>query len=323
MVAAVSNAGGLGGYGAYQLQPEEIKIIDRDIKAFTNKPYNINLWVNDADKEGSCYTSDEFNKTAILYKPFFDELNIPLPAQPQNAAGKFEKQVEIIFECRPPVFSFVFGIPDEYVLKECKKLGIITVGAATTLDEALALENAGVDLIVATAMEAGGHRPSFLRSAEDSLTGTFVLVQQLAKHIHTPIISAGGIADANGINAMLSLGASGVQIGTAFLACEESGATDDYRNIIFSERAKYTTLTKSFTGRLGRGTAGIISEKMKGVPSLPFPLQTTFMAPLRKAAAEQGKTDMITYWMGQGAPLVKHRKAGELMQSFIEALNSK
>lgn len=322
LVAAVSNAGGLGGYGAYQLQPEEIKTIDTEIKSKTNKPYNINLWVNDADKKSSHYTKEEFNKVAAIYKPFFDELNIPLPQQPQNILSKFEKQVEIIFECKPPVFSFVFGIPDEYILKECRRLGIKTIGAATTLDEAIALEDARVDMIVATGFEAGGHRPSFLRSAEDSLTGIYVLIQQLTKYIHTPIIAAGGIADASGIKTMLSSGASGVQIGTAFLACEESGATDEYRNIIFSERAKYTTLTKSFTGRLGRGTTGIVSEKMKGLQTLPFPLQTTFMSPLRKAASEQGRTDMITYWMGQAASLAKHKKAGELMDSLIEDMKT-
>jgi nitronate monooxygenase len=320
LVAAVSNAGGLGGYGAYQMQPDEIKGLIHKIRSKTNKPFNINLWVNDADYGAAELSEINYQKIANNYKPFFDELNIPLPERPLNAYSKFEQQAEIILKCKPAVFSFVFGIPDKLILKECKRLGIKTIGAATTLDEALVLEDANVDAIVASGFEAGGHRPSFLKPAEDSLHGTFVLVKQIVSKVKTPVIAAGGIADAGGVKAAMTLGASAVQIGTAFLACKESGASDMYRSVIFSQRAKYTTLTKSFTGRLGRGTAGTIADKSKSLQSLPFPLQTTFMSPLRKAAEQQGKTEMLTYWMGQNASLVKHKTVKTLMESIIQAL---
>lgn len=320
LVAAVSNSGGLGGFGAYQMQPDEIEKLIGEIKNRTTKPFNINLWVNDADKEAAELSETRYQKIANSYKSFFDELNIPQPERPLNVYSKFEQQAEIILKSKPAVFSFVFGIPDKPILKECKRFGIKTIGAATTLDEALALEEANVDAIVASGFEAGGHRPSFLKPAEDSLHGTFVLVKQITKKVKTPVIAAGGIADADGIIAAMALGASAVQIGTAFLACEESGASDVYRSVIFSQRAKYTTLTKSFTGRLGRGTTSTIADNSKSLQPLPFPLQTTFMSPLRKAAEQQRKTKLLTYWMGQNASLAKHKTVKTLMKSIIQAL---
>ncbi|MBS1755097.1 MAG: nitronate monooxygenase [Ferruginibacter sp.] len=321
LVAAVSNAGGLGGYGAYQLQPGEIEELIADIRKKTNQPFNINLWVNDADIEAAQLSDENYAAIANNYKPFFDELNIPLPPKPEAAYSKFEQQAEVILKCKPAVFSFVFGIPDKTILIECKKQGIKTIGAATTLDEAVTLEEANVDAIIASGFEAGGHRPSFLKPAEDSLHGTFVLVSQIAKNVKTPVIAAGGIADAGGVKATMELGASAVQIGTAFLACKESGASDIYRSIIFSDRAKYTTLTKSFTGRLGRGTSGVVAENSSNLPTLPFPLQTKFMSPLRKAAEEQGKTEMLTYWMGQNASLVKFKDVNTLFKSLLQGFD--
>ena len=317
LVAAVSNAGGLGGYGAYQLQPEQIVEVVDEIRTLTNKPFNINLWVNDADEKANNLANDEFEKVAAQFKPYFDELQIPLPQKPGNVSSKFEKQVEVLLSLKPAVFSFVFGIPSIEILAECRKQTIITIGAATTLDEALALEKADVDLIVASGFEAGGHLPGFLKPAEESLHGTISLVQQLSIKIKKPIIAAGGIGDTKGIRAAFELGASGVQIGTAFLACEESGASNEYRDILFSERANYTSLTNAFTGRLARGITGTIAEELpNSVDVLPFPFQTTFMSPLRKAAIEQGRMDMLTFWAGQSAHLIKHRNVPALMKEL-------
>jgi len=205
-------------------------------------------------------------------------------------------------------------------LEQCRKLGIKTIGAATTLDEAILLENSGVDMIIASGFEGGGHRPSFLASAESSTTGTFVLLQLLKEKIKVPVIAAGGIANGKGIAAALALGASAVQIGTAFLATDESNALPVHRQMLFSDAAKYTTLSRAFTGRLGRGLTSRIAKDLLGKEKvfIPFPLQTTFMAPLRKAALEQEKWDMILFWGGQIAPILKHTKATELMQSLIE-----
>ena len=314
LTAAVSNAGGLGGYGAYTMSPQEIYEADRQIKAATNKPYNLNLWVSDSDMHPDGITDEQFNKAKEVFKPYFDEVGIPLPEKPASFQSRFENQLEVILDVRPKVFSFMFGVPSADVLEQCKKMGIVTVGAATTLDEAIFLENSGVDMIIASGFEAGGHRPSFLASAESSLTGTFVLLQLIREKVKIPVIAAGGIANGKGVAAALALGASAAQIGTAFLACDESNALPIHKQMLFSDAAKYTTLSRAYTGRLGRGIISRIAKEIIGKETnvLPFPLQTTFISPLRKAALDQQKWDMILFWGGQIAPILKHTKADEL-----------
>jgi len=320
LVATVSNAGGLGGYGAYTLNPQEIVDIDKQIKAATNKPYNINLWVSDTDAADGTITDEQYEQAKQLFKPYFDEVGIPLPEKPAPFKSRFENQLQAIFDIKPKVFSFMFGTLPVDVLEQCRRLGIKTVGAATTLDEAILLENSGVDMIIASGFEAGGHRPSFLASAESSTTGTFVLLQLITEKVKVPVIAAGGIANGKGVAAALALGASAAQIGTAFLATDESNALPIHKQMLFSDAAKYSTLSRAFTGRLGRGLTTRIAKELVGKEKafLPFPLQTTFMSPLRKASLEQQKNDMVLFWGGQIAPILHHTKAKELMRSLIE-----
>jgi nitronate monooxygenase len=320
LVAAVSDAGGLGGYGAYTLSPDELLNIDKQIKAATNKPYNINLWVSDTDTPDGTVSDEQFKQAQQLFKPYFDEVGLALPEKPAPFKSRFENQVEVILHQRPPVFSFIFGVPSADILEQCRRLGIVTAGAATTLDEAILLEAAGIDLIIASGFEAGGHRPSFLASAESSTTGTFVLLQLIKEKVKTPVIAAGGIANGKGVAAALALGADAVQLGTAFLACDESNATAIHRSMLFSDAARDTTLSRVFTGRLGRGITSRLAKELvhKEKGFLPFPLQTQFISHLRKAAIEQEKWDMILFWGGQIAPVLKHTKAGELMKSVLE-----
>jgi len=320
LTATVSNMGGVGGYGAYTLTPDEIFNVNAELRQATDKPYNINLWVSDTDAPSGAIPGKDWQEAKDLFRPYFDELGIPLPDKPPSFSSRFDDQVEVILHTRPPVFSFMFGIPSPDILDQCRKLGIVTVGAATTLDEAIALEAGGVDCIIASGFEAGGHRPSFLASSESSLTGTFVLLQQIREKVKTPVIAAGGIATGRGIAAALALGADAVQIGTAFLACEESNALEIHRQMLFSDASRYTALTRAFTGRLGRGLKSRISEEMKGKEEgfLPFPLQSQYMTSLRKAAIDQQKWDLILFWGGQIAPLLRHRKAADLMQALLE-----
>lgn len=319
LVATVSNMGGLGGYGAYSISPEEIYEVDKRIKSLTNKPYNLNLWVSDTDAPNGTVSDKQFEQTKALFKPYFDQAGIELPPKP-DFKTRFENQFQVILDVKPKVFSFVFGIPSQDMLEEARKRGILLVGNATTPDEAIALEQAGVDAIAASGFEAGGHRPSFLESAELSTTGSFVLTQLIREQVKVPVITAGGIASGKGIAAAFTLGADAVQIGTAFLATEESGALPEHREALFSDAAKQTILTRAYTGRLGRGIITQLAKEVRGKEDdiLPFPLQTAFMSSLRKAAVAQGKYDLVLFWSGQIAPILKHRKAGELMQSLIE-----
>ncbi|WP_342088339.1 NAD(P)H-dependent flavin oxidoreductase [Dyadobacter sp. OTU695] len=320
LVSTVSNLGGMGGYGAYMLTPEEIITLDKELKQATDKPYNINLWINDSDFSSGEISDEAFDKAAVLVKPFFDELGAPLPARPKAYPSRFENQVEALLTAKPPVFSFIFGVPSQTILEDFRKKGIKLIGNATTLDEAIALDNAGVDVIIASGFEAGGHRPSFLESPEASLTGTFVLVQQIRDKVKTPVVAAGGIADARGVAAAFTLGAEGVQIGTAFLATEESGATEYHRNLLHSDAARYTTLTKVSTGRLGRGIRSRYTETLAGHNDelLPFPLQNQFIVPLRKAATEKQQWELIMFWGGQIAPVLKHTSAKKLFETIVE-----
>ncbi|WP_316634042.1 nitronate monooxygenase [uncultured Flavobacterium sp.] len=320
LTATVSNAGGLGGYSAYTMTAQEIFEIDKQIKAATDKPYNLNLWVSDHDIPETGLTDEQFNKAKELFQPYFDEVGIPLPEKPASFQSRFENQLEVILDVRPKVFSFMFGALSADVLEQCRKLGIVTIGTATTLAEAIFLENSGVDMIIASGFEAGGHRPSFLASAESSLNGTFVLLQLIREKVKIPVIAAGGIANGKGVAAALALGASAAQIGTAFLAVDESNALPIHKQMLFSDAAKYSALSRAYTGRLGRGLTSRIAKEIAGKETdiLPFPLQTTFMSPLRKAALDQEKWDMILFWGGQIAPILKHTKASELMHSLIE-----
>ncbi|NIJ53841.1 NAD(P)H-dependent flavin oxidoreductase [Dyadobacter arcticus] len=324
LASTVSNVGGLGSFGCQPLSAEDIVKTCSELRKATDKPFNINLWVYDRDKRLAEFEDDEYSKLTTLFKPYFDELGLPIPPMPTNLGPRFEDQIDAIFEAKPPVFSFVYGIPSEDILGKCRQLGIKTVGAATTVDEAIALENAGVDAVVATGFEAGGHRVSFLRSSEDSLTGTFSLIPQVADHVNIPVIAAGGISDVRGMKAAFALGADAVQIGTAFLATSQSNASEDHRETLFSPEARYTTLTKVFTGRLARGIRNRLTEELKDHfdAMAPYPLQSKFMGSLKAyPAAADRNTAFKAYWAGQSASLIKYRDALELMTFLVAEMD--
>lgn len=322
LTATVSNSGGLGSFGAHHLAPERIGPLVADIRTQTDRPFAVNLWISDHDPGGLAPTPQDYARYLGVFAPYFAELGIEPPAMPESFTHRYDAQMEALLEARPPVFSFVFGIPSVPVLAACRARGIVTLGAATTVTEALALESAGVDLIVMTGMEAGGHRPSFLDTAERSLTGTFALVQLAARKLRTPLIAAGGIADRHGVQAARALGASAVQVGTAFLACDESGATAEHRAALFAAGDNDTELTRAFSGRLARGLANRWVDEMRQRTHelAPFPVQSWFMARLRAAALRQQRTDVVSLWGGQVAPLLQHHSARALLNELTTGI---
>lgn len=322
LASTVSNLGGMGSFGAHMLPPGDIGRVVAELRGLTAAPFAMNLWVSDHDKGGLDLDEASFERGWRVFEPYFRELGVARPERMTRGHPDFDEQVEALLEARPPVFSFVFGIPSAVVLAECRRRDIVTVGAATSIAEALALDAAGVDLIVATGAEAGGHRPSFLGSAESSLMGTFSLVQLVSRRVRAPVIAAGGIADARGVRAAFELGAQAVQIGTAFLACEESGTTDAHRALLFTERAQQTTLTRAFTGRLARGLRNRWTDELalRGADLPPFPITSWFVSKLRPAAIAAGRTDLVSLWSGQIAPDLRHYTAVDLMRSLLSAL---
>lgn len=320
LLVTVAEAGGLGSFGVHHLRPAQIRELADGIRARTTKPWALNLWVSNHDAGGLSLTPQQFAEGIERYRPYYEELGIEPPAAPERYGERFEEQVEAVLEAQPPAFSFVFGIPPAHILEECRRRGIVTIGTVTTVDEALAMEAAGVDLIVATGLEAGGHRVSFLRSAEESLTGTFALIPLIADRVQTPLIAAGGIADGRGIAAALTLGAQGVQIGTAFLACEESNASAVHRAALFSPQARYTVLTRAYSGRLARGIHNRFVEDMsaRGTPLFPYPIQNWFTGSFRQAASAQGRADLMSLWAGQAAPLLRQHGAAALFDELVQ-----
>jgi len=323
LVVAVSEGGGLGSFGVHHLGASGIRDVAAQIRARTQRTFALNLWIPLGDSDDPQLTDGQWHSACDQLQPFFEALRVPLPARPARFGPHYEEQIETVLELEPPVFSFVFGVPSATVLDRCRSAGILTVGAATTAAEAKLLADAGVDMIVATGFEAGGHRVSFLREPEDCLTGTLSLVPQVVDTVKVPVIAAGGMADGRGIAAALKLGASAAQIGTAFLACEESNASPLHRAKLFSSDARRTTLTRAFTGRLARSVHNDFIDAMRGREPLlaPYPVQAWLTAQLRTAALAAGRADVISLWSGQGAPLLKHRRAGELLRSLIAGVD--
>jgi nitronate monooxygenase len=322
LTAAVSNFGGLGSVGALSLPPAPITDLIAEIRALTSRPFAVNLWVSMED-EGA-RTSDEaaFNRSLEPLAGHIAALGAPRPSYQPASPLRFEDQVRALLDANVPVFSFIFGIPPREILEECRAKAIATIGTATTPDEALALEQAGVDAIVASGFEAGGHRGSFLRPAEDSLIGTMSLVPQVVDRVEVPVIAAGGIGDARGVTAALALGAEGVQLGTAFLISQDSGASRLHREALLGPNAGHTGLTRGFTGRLARGIRNRLMEELnrEGTAILPYPLQRALVRNLSVAAEAAGRADLMPLWAGQSATLSTGTDAPTLLSALVDDL---
>ena len=320
LTAAVSNFGGLGSFGALSKTPPEIRDVIAEIRSLTSRPFAVNLWVSMEDDGARSSDETAFNRSLVPLMGDLAELGVSRPAYRPYSPLRFEDQARVLLESNVPVFSFVFGIPPREILEECRARGIFTVGTATTPEEAVALEQAGVDAIVASGFEGGGHRGSFLRSAEDSLTGTISLVPRIVDLVDVPVIAAGGIADGRGIVAALALGADGVQMGTVFLVCEESGASPLHKKALLGEQSGHTSLTRGFTGRLARGIHNRLLEQLNqsGAEILPYPLQRALVRNVATAAEAAGRPDLVPLWAGQSAPLLRFTDVGELLSSLIE-----
>jgi nitronate monooxygenase len=323
LAAAVSNYGGLGSFGAHGLGPGAIRKVIREIKDLTPKPFAMNLWVSMEDKGAFNSTEEAFHRSLSPLTKHIESVGGALPSYRPYEPIRFEDQAQVLLEEGIPAFSFVYGIPSKQILDEFRRRGVILIGTATTVDEAIALEQAGVDVIAASGFEAGGHRGSFLQSAEDSLTGTMALVPQVADAVRVPVVAAGGIGDARGIVAAFALGAEGVQMGTAFLACEESGAKTHHRQALLSGHARQTALTRGFTGRLARGIRNRLLDELnqKDAEILPYPLQRALMRHLSIPAEQAGRPELLPLWAGQSASLSRCADVQTLLDKLVSEVS--
>lgn len=323
LTAAVSNFGGLGSFGAHGLSPAAIKDVIAEIRPLTSKPFAMNLWVSMEDEGARTSDENAFNRSLAPLTTHLATLGAPHPTFKPYSPARFEDQARVLLDAKVPVFSFIFGIPPREILEECRAKSIVTIGTATTPEEGAALQQAGVDVIVASGFEAGGHRGSFLRRAEDSLTGTLSLVPQIVDNVDVPVIAAGGIGDARGVVAALALGAEGVQMGTVFLACEESGASLLHRQALRGKKAEHTALTKGFTGRLARGIHNRLLQELnqEGTAVLPYPLQRSLVRNLAIPAEAAGRSDLLPLWAGQSANLSICTDVSGFLTSLVEEVS--
>jgi nitronate monooxygenase len=310
LVAAVSNAGGLGAFGAARTEPEELRATIRRIRELTDRPFGVNVFAWPPFDAAT-------DATAVLaaLEPLYEEVGVPVPAEvraPFDPPSLLERQLAVIAEERVPVFSFTFGIPP---LDDVRAAGAVIAGTATTPAEAIALEDAGVDLVVAQGSEAGGHRGTFMHGFDDGLIGSLALVPAVVDAVGVPVLVAGGIMDGRGIAAALALGADGAQVGTAFLRCPESALTEVERRVLASGTS--TTLTDHFTGRPARAIGTGLADRLADIDPLPFPLQAVATGPIVRAAVEQGREDLLLVLAGQGAPLGRSLDAAELVAALV------
>jgi nitronate monooxygenase len=317
LVAAVSNAGGLGSLGAAYLTPDQITDAIRRIRALTSRPFNVNLFA------GGWNANPTYDAGPMLdlLGEVHEKLGLPAPVAPTPTPDPFPAQFEAVLDARAPIFSFTFGTPDRDAISRLKSLGIAILGTATTVEEARHLEHAGVDAVVAQGAEAGAHRGTFLDSFESSMVPTLDLVRATASAVSLPVIATGGIMDGRDIVAALNAGASAAQLGTAFLTCPESGASEVHKRAVLAATEDTTMVTRAFSGRAARGLRNAFMANVDGKELvLPYPLQNALTRPMRTAAAQQGLADYLSLWAGQGVARARAMPAADLVACLIREM---
>jgi nitronate monooxygenase len=311
LVAACSGAGVLGSFGFAYTQPDDMKKQAAWVRAKTDRPFGINLFTSPQPAPVAAATQRAaLNAVAGFYK----ELGLP---PPEPALGPYapdlNAQFDAVEEIAPRVFTtHLADLPAER-LKKLKARQVLVGGSANCVAEAQHLESIGADFVIAQGGEAGGHRGSYLRDAYDSLTGTLALVRLVVRAVKMPVVAAGGIMDGAGIAAALALGAQCAQLGTAFIPCPESGASQAHKNALLASREDDTRITEKFSGKPARGIANRFMREMAGAPQLPFPAQNAITGKLRQASAKAGSPDFIALWAGQAAALSRALPATELI----------
>lgn len=319
LTARVSELGGLGSYGLYGYDADRIRTTVDALRAATSRPFAVNLWLptgseRDADPE-------EYTRAAEAMRPLFQEVGVEIPEAPERYLPDFDEQFQAVLDARPAALSVVFGVPDAGILQAAHERGIVVIGSATTVDEAVALQEGGVDAVVATGAEAAGHKVAFLQPAERSLVGLFALVPQVRDAVSIPVIAAGGIADRRGVAAAFALGADGVQVGTAFLRTRESAANDAHRAAIVETPAQASVLTRAMSGRLSRGAENVAIRTIEQADAIaPFPAQNWLSGRFRAAAGAQGKGELQSLWLGQASRLATRDTADAVFAELAAGL---
>jgi len=316
LVSAVSEAGGLGFIGAAYMSPAQIAQTAAGVRARTSRPFGINLFVPTSAPERDPALLDA---AMARLAPYHAELGIAPPTPPAPRAFSFEEQLQAVLESDASVFSFTFGVLEASAMERVKQRGMFIVGTATTVEEGIILEQGGVDAIAAQGSEAGAHRGTFAAPFELAMIGTMALVPMMLDAVRVPVIASGGIMDGRGIAAALALGATAVQMGTAFLTCDECGVSNAYKETVLHAHEDETRPTRAFSGRPARGIVNRAMGEIEAGASaiLPYPLQNALTRPMRNAATAQDRPEFLSLWAGQGLRMARRQRAGELVARLV------
>ena len=317
LALAVGAAGGLGALPAAMLAPEALRAELQRLQA-SALPFNLNFFCHRAP------APDAARETAwrAALAPYYAEYGLDAAAIPAGPGRRpFDAEAAaLVAECRPRVVSFHFGLPAPALLAQVKQAGAFVLSSATSVREALWLQEHGADAVIAQGLEAGGHRGHFLSMDLSEQAGTFALLPQCVAALRLPVIAAGGIADAAGVRAALALGAAGVQVGSAYLCSDEALTGPLHRAALQSDAARHTALTNCFTGRPARGIVNRVMRELGPISAAApdFPLATAAIAPLRAAAEQAGRSDFTPLWCGQNASGCRSAPAADITRALAQ-----
>ena len=314
MAAAVSNAGGLGSIAVGATDAAEARCMIEETRALTDHPFNVNLFVHDEPRADVAREQNWLNAMRPVFQSYGKEPPLALRRIYKSFAVD-DDMLAMLIEVVPKVVSFHFGLPSADRIRLLRQAGCLLLASATNVAEAQAIEDAGIDMIVAQGWEAGGHRGVFDPCVPDDQLGTMALTRLLVARSSLPVIAAGGIMDGAGIKATLALGAAAAQLGTAFIACMESNADEAYRTALMGPGAEHTIMTTAVSGRPARGLANRFTQWASSVPvEVPdYPIAYDAGKALNTAARASGETGYGAQWAGQGAPLSRPMGAAELI----------
>ncbi|OON68888.1 NAD(P)H-dependent flavin oxidoreductase [Hymenobacter sp. CRA2] len=318
MVAAVSNAGGLGSLPVGGLSPARAQEPIRQTKALTERPFAVNLFAHNVP------TPDVAQATPMQALLAQISQDYGLTYAPQNVTTlplyTYQAQIEVLVAEQIPVISFTFGLLDAPSIEALHRAGAVLVGTATSVREAELLAASGVDAICAQGIEAGGHRGSFLPDEPLPQVGLLALLPQILRRVSMPVLAAGAIHDGRSIRAALALGAAAVQVGSAFLASDESQAIATYKARVQQATDTSTVLTRAFSGRWARGLPNdlIVRVEQSGLPIPPYPYQNSLTTLLRAAARASNNAELTALWAGQACASARAQPSAAILRHLVE-----
>ena len=310
LVSEVSNQGGIGNIGAGYLDIPSLEQFIDNVESLTDAVYGVNLFVPEKAK----VTQEQIDEAKQMFIKNVPNYSDHLPSSFENF-NIFNQQVNLILKKSTPIVSFTFGVPNQEIIEQLKQAGKYVIGTATSVEEAIVVENHGCDAVVVQGSEAGGHRGAFI--GEDHLIGLMSLIPQVADVVNIPVIASGGIMDKRGFKAAQCLGAATIQLGSAFLMTTESNAHEQHKEVILNSKETDTVITKAFSGKSARGVKNkFIHLYEKNQDVLPYPHQNSLTKNMRKLAAENNDPAFMSLWAGQSVRLSKRQSVKELIAEF-------